>query len=65
MLAVAGELELETVSRRLASAGIQHARIVEDQAPYTGQLMALGVRPGPRKEVHRQLSSLPLLRHLR
>lgn len=62
VLAVPGEAELAAVGHRLTLAGIPHVRIIEDSPPYSGQLMAIGVSPGPRKEVHRCLSSLPLLR---
>ncbi len=56
------EAELQALSERLFYAGIKHKRIVESDAPFTGQLMALGVPPGKRSELRRYLSSVPLLR---
>jgi len=56
------EKRLEALSETLARAGIQHRRIVESDAPYTGQLMALGLAPVRKAVARRYLSSLPLLR---
>lgn len=54
--------ELQELERKLCSAGVPHEPIVESDAPYSGQLVAIGVRPGPRKELRRWFSSFPLLR---
>ncbi len=61
-LMVRDESHLRAEAARLEARGADCVRIVENQGPYAGQLMALGLRPG-RKEVLRKLvSSLPLLR---
>ena len=39
-----------------------HKAIRENDAPYAGELMAIGLVPGPRSEVRKHVSSLPLLR---
>lgn len=56
------EDDLAELSHRLFLAGIPHRQIIENDAPYTGQLMALGLKPGWRGELKRHLSHLPLLR---
>lgn len=61
-LAARDEAHLSEVSFALFRAGIKHVRVVEPDAPYSGQLMALGVPPGERSRLRRHLSSLPLLR---
>lgn len=62
VLAVPGELELESVATRLKAAGIQFVRIEEPDAPFNGALMALGLRPARKEVLRRALSSLPLLK---
>lgn len=62
VLAVPGELELESVATRLKAAGIQFVRIEEPDAPFHGALMALGLRPARKEVLRRALSSLPLLK---
>ena len=56
------EHALEHLSFKLFQLGIKHHRIIESDAPYVGQLMALGIPPRKRSEVGKHLSSLPLLR---
>ena len=56
------EDDLEALSFRLFMEGIKHKRIIESDAPYTGQLMALGIPPGPRSMLNKHLSSLRLVR---
>ncbi len=56
------EGELDALSFGLFRAGIRHARVVENDAPWTGQLMAIGIPPRPRKELRRYLSHLPLVK---
>lgn len=41
---------------------MEHSRIIENQEPYDGELLAIGVRPGPREELRRYFSCLPLVR---
>jgi hypothetical protein len=53
--------QLEALHHRLEAQCIPHAPVVESDAPYTGQLMALGLAPAPRAELKRYVSSLPLL----
>lgn len=62
VLAVPGEAELEALSVRLRAAGVDVRRIVEPDPPWSGALMALGVRPGPRGDLRRVLSDVPLFR---
>ena len=56
------EHDLNELSFKLFQAGISHRRILESDAPYSGQLMALGIKPGWRSELRRHLSHLQLLR---
>ena len=62
MLAVPDEAALEAVSRKLTHAGVVHKRIVEPDAPFFGQLMAIGCVPGPKEVIGRPLRDLKLLR---
>jgi hypothetical protein len=41
---------------------VQFSAIIESDAPYTGQLLAIGVSPRRKEEVKRHLSSLALLK---
>lgn len=56
------ECALDELSFKLFQAGIKHKRIVECDAPYTNQLMALGIPPMPRKLLKPYLSQYGLLR---
>ena len=56
------EDELLAVEAKLRAAGVPHRSIREVDAPYQGQLMALGIHPLAGQEVRRLLSSLPLAR---
>ena len=62
VLGVPDEPALESVAKRLTLAGAEFVRIVEDDAPYHGQLMAIGCKPGRKEVIGRSLSGLPLLR---
>lgn len=62
VLTVPDELALTLLAERLEAAGVALARIHEDDAPYSGALMALGLRPARREVLRRHLSTLPLLR---
>lgn len=62
VLAAPDERTLSLLADRLARAGVRHALVVESDAPLAGQLVAIGLRPAPREEVRRHVSSLPLLR---
>jgi hypothetical protein len=61
-LIVPDEPALRSVAARLRLAGVAFAPIVESDAPWTGQLMALGLVPGRKESLRRFVSSLPLLR---
>jgi hypothetical protein len=62
VLAVPDESALKAVAARLKLAGVRHVLVFEPDAPYNGELMAIGLVPGPREVIRRLLSSLPLLR---
>lgn len=61
-LTVPDEPSLRKLDATLEAAGLPRHLIVESDAPYAGQAMALGVQPGDRHRLKRYLSSLPLLR---
>lgn len=56
------EAELLQLEQRLQVAKIPHVSVREVDAPFEGQLMAIGLCPSAGKEVRRLLSSLPLAR---
>lgn len=62
MLSVPDETALLAVAARLERAGVSLVRVVECDAPYDGQLMAVGLAPARKEVVRRYVSSLPLLR---
>ena len=62
VLGVCDEAELKSVRERLVLACLPHVVIVENDEPWTGQIMALGLEPARREAVRRVLSSLPLLK---
>lgn len=62
VLAVKDEAALARVEEVLKSHGVRFVSIHEPDPPYNGQLMAIGVIPGPKKEVGRHLSSIPLVK---
>lgn len=61
-LVVKDELELRELALKLFMAGIPHKMILEPDAPWNGQMMAIGVCPGPRKKLKKYFSNLKLLR---
>jgi hypothetical protein len=61
-LACTDEVELRLLSDRLRDAGISHTRILEPDAPYDGQLMALGLPPSYKSTYRRFISNLPLIK---
>jgi hypothetical protein len=62
-LAVPSEEMLHTVAQALGVQGQTVALIVENEGPYAGQAMALGVAPTTdRQAVRRAVSALPLVR---
>jgi peptidyl-tRNA hydrolase len=62
VLTARNEAELVELERRLDLAGVAHVAIREPDAPYNGQLMAIGCVPARKEVLRRHLSSLPLLR---
>lgn len=62
VLAVSSEAELERFSARLVDADLVHYDIREVDEPYSGQLMAIGLRPIMRSVGRKVLSNLPLYR---
>lgn len=62
VLACPTEAALRDVADRLARAGVPHVRVEEPDAPWCGELMAVGVAPGRKEDLRRHLSALPLLR---
>ena len=62
VLAVPDEPALRCVFARLKLAQVPFVAITETDAPFGGQLMALGLVPQRKEDVRRFVSSLPLLR---
>ena len=60
VLAETAKTPLEALEAQLRAAGIAHAAIREPDAPYLGQLLAIGAAPAPRKQVGRFFKGLPL-----
>lgn len=56
------ETALKELSFDLFMNGVPHKSIFEPDAPWSGQLMAIGVCPGPRKKLRKHFSNLPLLK---
>jgi len=64
-LAAENEQQLRQTAELLEAAGEPVHRVVESHGRYAGQLMAIGVEPGPKSIRGRLLSSLPLTNHRR
>jgi hypothetical protein len=62
VLTVPDESALRCVAARLTLARVPFVPITEVDAPWMGQLMALGLVPQRKETVRRFLSSLPLLK---
>ena len=62
VLAVPDEAALTREADRLERLGVRLVRITEPDAPWDGQLMAIGLEPARREALRRHLSNLPLLR---
>jgi hypothetical protein len=54
--------QLAALEKRLAAAGVHFSAIRENDHPYNGELLAIGIEPRPKIEVRPFVSSLPLLR---
>lgn len=62
VLGVPSETALVVIKEKLQVAGLSFVPIVECDAPYEGQLMAIGLRPIMRSVGRKVLSNLPLYR---
>lgn len=62
VLAAADEAALARERDRLRAAGVQLVEIHEPDAPHSGALMALGLRPARKEDLRRHVSQLPLLK---
>jgi len=62
-LSVPDEASLRSLAERLWDSEVPHKVIMEPDAPYNGQAMAIGIFPTTERErVRRVTSSLPLVR---
>jgi peptidyl-tRNA hydrolase len=61
-LGVKDKASLEALESRLLAAGIAHSAIREPDAPYSGELVAIGCAPVPRQQLRKLMSSFRLLR---
>lgn len=61
-LVVPGEKELWALEQMLRRARVKFSAIIENDSPYTAQLMAIGCAPVGKEVLRRFLSSLPLLK---
>lgn len=62
-LTVKNEAQLRSLAETLEQAGLPRHLIVESDAPYEGQAMALGIAPMDRKHLKKYLSQYPLLKN--
>lgn len=62
VLGAQSSVELEQLSERLHVAGIRHKPIRENDLPYQGELLAIGLEPAPRSVLKKHLRDLRLLR---
>lgn len=61
-LTVKDEASLRSLAETLAQAGLPRHLVIENDAPYEGQAMAIGIEPTDRRFLKPYLSKLPLLR---
>ena len=61
-LATKSEIQLLALEKRLISQNIPHTAIRETDAPWSGQLMAIGIAPCDRSIVRKEVSQLPLIK---
>lgn len=62
VLHVPDEAALRRIADTLSREGVAFVAIEEDDEPYAGALMALGLAPARKEDVRRHLSQLPLLK---
>jgi peptidyl-tRNA hydrolase len=60
VLACPDEASLLAAEEKLLRNGIEFVSIREPDAPYLGQITAIGIKPQPRKKLRKLLSYLPL-----
>jgi peptidyl-tRNA hydrolase len=58
----AGKEALLALEAKLQLAGVPHRAIRENDPPWSGELLAIGICPTQKKEVKRFVSDLPLVR---
>lgn len=63
-LAARDEQDLLRIADHLRRSCIEHTPICEPDAPYHGQLMAIGIAPKRRSKLRPFLSSIPLLKEI-
>lgn len=61
-LAVSGEQELVNLRKRLRDKGVPHSPVFEPDDPWNNSLMAIGIAPGLRSVVGKEVRHIPLLR---
>ena len=61
VLAAKDEAHIASIAAFLEQKGVGLVRVSEEDPPYSGQLMALGLRLGRKEVVGRYVSSLPKL----
>jgi len=61
-LAAQSEIQLLAIEKKLISNNIPHVAIREPDAPWCGQLMAIGIAPCDRAKVRKEVSQLPLIK---
>jgi len=62
VLAVPNIAKLLALEKRLIDANISHKAIREPDAPWNGEIMAIGVQPMERNKIKKYFSNLPLLK---
>jgi len=61
-LALPNEEAMLALETKLKRVGVKFVSIREDDFPYNGQLMAIGVVPQPKHQVKKYLQGIPLLK---
>jgi len=61
-LSAESEIQLLALEKRLILKGISHVSIREPDAPWCNQLMAIGIAPGDRTMIRKEVSQLPLIK---
>ena len=61
-LAAEDELNLLKLERRLLNKNVPHVSIREPDAPFFGEILAIGVKPGPKSQLRKYFSNFKLIR---